>query len=83
MVPATQTPKMARANQSKLRGASCKDRNPTAGSTTNGRLTWASVAETAGIAICGACEAHSNRSPSAISSVNGTKNLTEALNQSQ
>ena len=54
-----------------------------AGSTTNGRLTCASVAETAGAAICGALDAHSSRSPSAISSVNGMKNLTEALNQSQ
>src|SRR5687768_3007397 len=83
MVPATQTTKMAGANQPMLRGASCTDRNPTVGSATNGRLTWASVAETAGVAICGALDAHSSRSPSAISSVNGTKNLTDAANHSQ
>ncbi len=53
------------------------------GSMTNGRLTWASVAETAGVAICGALDAHSSRSPSVISSANGMKNFTEALNQSQ
>ena len=33
--------------------------------------------------MCGAFEAKGNRSPSSISSVNGTRNLTEALNQSQ
>ena len=68
MVPATQTPRMARANQSKPRGCfrnRQERRGP--GPSTNGRLTWASVAETAGVAICGALDAHSSRSPSAIS----------------
>src|SRR5688572_6563637 len=82
MVPVAQTPTTARANQSK-RDASCTDRNPTGGSTTNGRLTWASVADTAGAAIGAAFDAHSSRSPNAVSSVNGMKNLIEALNQSQ
>jgi hypothetical protein len=83
MTPATQTPTMARANQSTLRGASGTGRKPITGFTTNGRLTWATVAATADEAICGACEAHSNRSTSVVSSVNGRKNFTEALNQSQ
>src|SRR5688572_4940696 len=82
MIPDTHTTSRASANQSKPRGASGTKRTPTAESSMKGRLTCAS-ADTAGAAICGALDAHSSRSTSAISSVNGMKNLTEAVNQSQ